>query len=36
LAEVEDDQAEAVDVPADAPEAVLSVVVKSVPFAQNT
>ena len=38
MAEVEDDQAEAVavDVPADAPEAVLCVAVKSVPFAQNT
>ena len=36
MAEVEDDQAVAVDVPVDAPEAVSYVVVKSVPFAQNT
>jgi len=36
LAEVEGGQAEAVDVLADAREAVLYVVGKSVPFAQNT
>jgi len=35
LAEVEEGQAVAVDVPVDAPEAVSYVVVKFVPFAQN-